>query len=318
PRHRWLAAVASAAAVALFATAVVAVSAGLHGTPPAGTAAPPRYYVETSFQGLQLYVRATAAGRVTAVVPDPRPARGRFLAIAAAGHGVFFTECARLGGAAGTQARIYRFRVTADGRVTGLAPVPGGNLGRLVAGSMAATRHGSRLALGIEPSGVRRGDHPAEIIVLDPRTGARATWRGGLAPRGQDQRTLRIGQRSWTADGQQLAYLAAWTCRQPPASARASCPDVGPLGYCEEVRSLAPAGRGGRLSSGRLLLRVPAGDIERVVISPDGALLTAATVSDLIAWSGHPSREVTVAQVSAQTGQAVRVLYRVRTGPWTA
>lgn len=116
----------------------------------------------------------------------------------------------------------------------------------------SATRDTPRVtaALGIEPAGVRRGDHPAEIIVLDPRTGARATWRGGLAPRGQDQRTLRIDQLSWTADGQQLAYLAAWTCRQPPASARASCPDVGPLGYYEEVRSLAPAGRGAVSAAG--------------------------------------------------------------------
>ena len=67
----------------------------------------------------------------------------------------------------------------------------------------------------------------------------------------------------------------------------------------------------------RLLLRVPAGDIERVVISPDGALLTAATGSDLIAWRGHSSSEVTFAQVSTQTGQTVRVPYRVRTGART-
>ena len=94
-------------------------------------------------------VRSTATGEVTATVPVPRAANaGVFDVLASARGGVFFVAAA----APGTEGqRLYRFRLTSSGQVTGFAPVPGGALGRRywAADAMAVSPDGSRVAVSL-------------------------------------------------------------------------------------------------------------------------------------------------------------------------
>lgn len=310
PRRRWLAAAASASAVALIAGLAVAVSGRLHASParPASGALP-RFYAEVG-QGGPLVVRATATGRVTAHVPDPQPPGGEFWAVTTAGDLNFFAEYVTPPGAA----TIYRFQVTAAGQVTGLAPVPGGRLSGAVALTMAASPRGSQLALAVEPVSGGRAHRPERIVVLSTQTGARTTWAGGEAPHGQNPHTVTILQLSWTADGRELAYLGRWACQQPPASTHGVCGNAGPLGGYEEVRTLDPAAPGGRLDSGRLLQRAPVGYLSAAAIGPDGRTLTDVEEVTQIPGQGSPDWHLfRIIKVDARTGRAGRVLGQLRT-----
>ena len=91
--RRWLAAVASAAAIALIAGIVVAVSARLRTASESTGPGVPRYYAEITLS-LKLVIRATATGRVTAVVPDPGPGRGQFQDVTTADDRTFFADFA--------------------------------------------------------------------------------------------------------------------------------------------------------------------------------------------------------------------------------
>ena len=87
--------------------------------------------------------------------------------------------------------RLYRFRLTSTGRVTGFAAVPGGTLGRRywAADAMAASPDGSRVAISLSwagslrarglPAGLHFSTHPDYIDIIDVATGARSVWRGG-------------------------------------------------------------------------------------------------------------------------------------------
>jgi hypothetical protein len=304
-RRRWLAAVASTAAVALIAGLVVAVSDRLHGSPRAA-AGVPRYYAEISLPSGRLLIRATATGRVTATVPDPGPHRGQFQAVTTADDRTFLAEFVTQRDAA----RIYRFQLTPAGRAGRLIPVPGGNLGHDVAATMALSPSGSQLALAVRPSTVSARPIPYKVVVLSTRTGARTTWAGGRAPHGQDPRTATISQLSWTTNGRELVYLGYWTCSTRNGEL---CLDAGPLGGHEEVRTLNPASGGGTLTSGRLLLRSN-GAIGAAAISPDGSVLTAVRVLELRRQHGRAHRWLIVTQFDARTGRRLRILYAVTTG----
>ena len=307
PRRRWLAAVASAAAVALIASLAVAVSSRLHPAPAVRTGGLPRYYAEGD---LRPVIRATATGRVTAVLPNPGLRPGVFGAFTTADDRTFFA----LFEAQGAGSRIYRFQVTPAGRAGRLVPVPGGDLGHDIATTMAISPSGSQLAMAVRPNRVTSAPIPDKVVVLSTRTGARTTWAGGQAPRGEDPRSLTVSQLSWTGDGREMAYLAYWDCRSRNGE---FCPDAGPVGAYEEVRTLDPAGRGGSLTSGRLLLLAPHGYVLAAAISPDGAALTMLSVPRQ-AGLGHPARGLYIIRIAAsgRKGRTGRVLYRLPTGQW--
>jgi WD40-like Beta Propeller Repeat len=305
-RHRWLAAAASAAAVALIAGLAVVVPGRLHTSPDGAAAgAPPRYYAEEG-QG-HLDIRATATGRVTAVVPNPRPWGGQFSAVTTADDQTFFAAYAVPDGLTA----LYRFQVSAAGRVSRLALVAGGYSEETVT-ALAVSPDGTQLAVGIGPGVLAsRQPVPDRVVVYSTRTGASITFRGGRVPRHQDPRSVKILQLSWTADGRELVYLARWTCRSPNAS---QICDMGPLGGWEQVRTLNPASRGGPLSSGRLLVNAPGGYVGAAAISPDGRTLAVVQVVTLAsATTGPAFREFLIARYDARTGHGLRILGRVRT-----
>jgi hypothetical protein len=86
-----------------------------------------------------------------------------------------------------------------------------------------------------------------------------------------------------------------------------------------QVRALDPAARGGRLDSGRLLLRQSARYpyIASAAISPDGATITALMLHGSVRASspGTVPDHLSVVQISAATGRQLRVLYQRLTGP---
>jgi hypothetical protein len=309
-RRRWVAAVASAAAVALIAGLAVVVSGHLRSTPATGAAAVPRYYAADDFASHSLKIRATATGQVTAVVPDPGRS-GQFEAVATPDDRTFFADYQ----VPGRTNAIYRFHVTAAGQVSGLAVVPGGNLGgSAVVMAMTAAPDGSRLAVALGSDVVSSaGYSPDKIVVLDTRTGVRTTWAGGRAPRGMDPRTVMISQLSWTAEGHELVYLAGWTCPHPSRGTAEICAFSGPLGADQEVRTLNPAGRGGSLSGGRLLLSSPGGDLGAAVISPDGSVVSAVREVALAGKHGPSRRRFIVTRFDARTGKRLHSGYSATT-----
>jgi hypothetical protein len=106
---------------------------------------------------------------------------------------------------------IYRFRITASGTATGPAAINGGtiagqdNLGNV--GGFVVSPDGTRLAVAVASvhDGSSQSTVASEILVVDLRTGARSTWRGGMERDGQ---TFGIEDLSWTGNGESLAYWA--------------------------------------------------------------------------------------------------------------
>ncbi len=306
---RWLAPAAAAAAVTL----VVSLAAILTGRSPAlpgptaGTPGIPRYYADMDFHG-QAVVRATATGAVTDTVPVPRLADAPDGNITAAANGVFFVAAFT----SQSQERIYRFEVTSTGKVSGFAPVPGGGGLSSQVAAMAASPDGSELAISAEPSPVSA----AEIVVINTATGTRSVWQGGLARRGY--RGVDISSLSWTSNQQELVFTAQW-CRPFEVNSQV-CEKAAKGGRrAAEVRALNPAARGGRLDSGRLLLRQSARYpyIASALISPDGTTITALVLHGPV-WVPSPGTvpgHLSVVQFSAATGRQLRVLYQRLTGP---
>jgi hypothetical protein len=326
-RHRlaWIAPVAAAASVFLIVGLGVALAAHLPGSgrSPGPLTAPPRYYVEAGLSGDLPMVRSTATGAVTDTVRVPY-ARNSLAPnlVAAAGLGVFF---AAVPGRKGEQ--IYRFQVTAAGRVQELAVVPGGVLdsGQWAADAMAASPDGSQVAVALTPtsssgssscssSGSCSSTSSAQIDhidVVNTATGARSVWQGGT---GQNYMFTVLGL-SWTGNGNELVYFGQW-CPQGSASTSTACArGAGTGGAKAEVRALDPASGGGTLNSGRLLFRLSARFpyLPQALISPDGSTITVVAltgpVTGAAASKGTPT-EVAVEQISVATGKRLRVLYR--------
>ena len=117
--------------------------------PPAAGA--PRYYVEDGLdtgQDPRPVVRSTATGAVTSTVTVPivKHITGYVTdAVASARNGLFFVAAFVPGGGE----RVYQFRLTREGRVSGFSALPGGVLGRgqWEASTLAASPDGSRVAV---------------------------------------------------------------------------------------------------------------------------------------------------------------------------
>jgi dipeptidyl aminopeptidase/acylaminoacyl peptidase len=287
--------------------------------PPSTTLGPPPYYVEAGFAGGLPQVRSTATGAVTDTVRVPYVPSGLGPnMVAAAGNGVFFAAVTQQVGE-----RIYRFRLTAGGRVSHLAPVPGSAIGdsQWGIGAMAASPDGSRLAVGLTPTS---GTYSAgcsssgpcsytysgqngSIDIIDTANGERSVWQGGTGPKF----LFTVVSLSWTGSGNELAYLGEW-CPQSGGSSASSClPGTGTGGAKAQVWTLDPTTGGGSLTSGRLLFGTSAAfpDLPQALISPDGSTITAASITSSAEASGTPS-QLAVEQISVATRRPLRVLYR--------
>jgi hypothetical protein len=321
-RRAWAAPVAAAASL-LLVVGLVAVAVHLRGPGGPGPSlaagpAPDRYYVVGDLDGDRPVVRSTATGRVTATVPVPlSPKAPQYGLVAAASGGVFFVA-AWVPRATGE--KIYRFRVTAAGRVSRFAAVPGGVLGgaQWTADAMAASPDADQVAISFgfigrvkacvhEPACLKA---PSDyIVVLNAVTGKKSVWQGGLSELGK---RFMVGNLSWADDGHELAFFGE-ECPQggwEPGSESCGTDRVA------EARTLEPAAGGGRLDSGRMLLgqsaRYPY--IAQAVISPDGSTITAIVLTGPVignaSVSGGFPDDLAVEQISVRTGKLLRVLYR--------
>ena len=317
----WLAPVAAALGIVLVVGLALAVGTRLSGSRstgrPAGSQGPvPRYYVVEGVRGGQPVVRSTATGQITDTVPVSKTA-SVFDVLASTRGGVFFVAAA----APGTEGqRLYRFRLTSAGRVTGFTPVPGGPIGRhyWAADALAVSPDGSRVAVSVAytwagPSTTCGGPgqqtcplgtpQPDYIEVIDLKTGARSVWRGGNGA------AYSVASLSWTANGRELVYLGQ-TCADQKQNSE-MCTKYGRTAV---VRALNPASGGGRLGSGPVLLRQTGQFpyIAQALISPDGRTITALVLTGQMTSHGESDvlpPNLAVIQLSRATGQ-LRVLYR--------
>jgi hypothetical protein len=221
-----------------------------------------------------------------------------------------------------TGEEIYRFRVTAAGRVSGFAAVPGGVLGGALwtADAMAASPDADQVAISFGFIGPTKAcaDEPAclttpsdYIVVLNTVTGKKSVWQGGLSELGK---RFMVGNLSWADDGHELAFFGQ-ECPQggwQPGSENCGTSEVA------LARTLDPAAGGGRLDSGRLLLRGRHPYIAQAVISPDGSTITAIVLTGPVIGNAEVSGgfpdDLAVEQISARTGKLLRVLYRRELG----
>jgi hypothetical protein len=297
---------------------------GGNGTGAGAPAAPHRYYIEADLDQHRPVVRSTATGKVIATVPVPvSPNAAGYAVIGSAANGTFFAAAYV---PSGKGERLYRFRLTASGHVSGFAAVPGGVLGRAqwVADALAASPDGKLVAVSFGsldsceaghrcPSLGTQSDY---IVVVNTTTGAQSVWRGGLDRLGP---YVSVGNLSWAGGGRELVFLAQG-CDAHVEPGSESC-GPGPRVGNREVRTLDPATGGGRLDSGHLLLRQSARFpfIAQALISPDGSTITAMVLSGRVIGTqgvgGNAPDIMTVEQISVATGRGLGVLYHRRLGP---
>jgi hypothetical protein len=319
-RHQpaWAAPLAAAAAVVLVVGLTVVVSHGLFRTRQTGgpgslPTAPLPFYVTIDVAVTKVVVRSTATGKVVAVVPvTPVLKNGNLVvpALATDGKGTFYVAAFERGV---PEEQIYRFRLTAAGHVTGFARVPGGGLRpNLAADALAVSANGSRIAVGAYyyPSHENPGPEQCDqVVVINAHTGAQRVWRGGTLAGGYN--FFRVATLSWAGD-RELAVLGQWC--------RAVDPNPGGEG-CDrskrqaQLRAINPAGHGGSVLDGRLLLRqAPRTFLAQALVSPDGSVITAMVLRGKIVGNsqvggGFPAN-LSVQQVSAATGHPLNVIYR--------
>jgi hypothetical protein len=323
PRRRhqpaWAAPVAAAAAMVLVIGLAVAVSHELFGTrQPGGAAnrpaAPLPFYVTTDAAITKIVVRSTATGKVAAVVPvNPSESSGEDLiapALATGENGTFYVAALQRGV---REEQIYRFRLTAAGRITGFARVPGGGLRPgWAADALAASANGSRIAVGASYYGTHVNPGPEQsdqVVVINAHTGAQRTWLGGALAGGY--KFFRVGNLSWADGPRELAVLGAW-CRAPsPTAGDENCSPARQA----QLRAINPAGRGGSVLDGRLLLgQAPHTYLAQALLSPNGSVITAMVLRGKIVGNkqvagGYPAH-LSVERVSAATGRTLGVIYR--------
>jgi hypothetical protein len=313
--HRWVMLFAPLAA----ALAVVAVVIGLNAltrrmpargpstpvpvaTVPAGT---PRYYVDMDYWSRYL-VRSVATGKVTSIVPV-RFADANVAVGVTSADGVFYIV-----GADASVDKIYRFRLTSAGQVTGLAQVK--VQGKLTGAihAIAASPDGTKLAYTVDTG----SNESAPITVISLPSGVQHTWRGGLNRPGYH--TLVITSMSWMGGDENLAFTGLW-CQGFHAGDSACVNASGGIRQFTEVRALNLAVDGHSLGQTKVLLRqsssVPF--IAAAAMSPDGATIAAVVLSGPVKYSnpGTVPSHLAVRQFSAATGRPTSTLYQRPTGP---
>ncbi len=325
PQHRrrlgqpgWLAPVAAAVGVALvIGLAVLAgrISAGHTGPAVPLPSGLPRYYVETGLTGGRPVVRSTATGAVTSTVPVPKAGTVPGYALATAdGAGTFFVAAFPPGDQG---ERLYKFRLTRAGRVTGFSAVPVGKLAsrQWAADALAVSPDGSRIAVGMSfagPAGPCGGPgeracprgRPDYVMAIDLATGTRTVWRWGRSPA---EHGFSVESLSWTGNDRKLVLLGQW------CAVGASTQTCG-HGRMTEVRALYPAAGGGSVADGRGLLYQSASfpDIVQALISPDGTSVTAVVLRGRVVGNsqigGSVPQDLSVERISVAEGHAGQVL----------
>ena len=323
-RPGWLAPVAAALGVALVIG--LAVLASHLSSGPAGPAIGlppdvPRYYVETSLMNARPVVRSTSTGAVTSTIPIPEAASPPGYPLAAtAANGTYYIAAYS---PVARGERLYQFRLTWAGRVTGFSALPLGRLAGIswAADALSVSPDGSQIAVGMYYSGPpgtcgqpgqRACPRPRSdyLMVISASTGARTIWRNEA---GAPSPWFSVESLSWTTRGE-LVFLGEW-CRT--SGAPESC---GSNLRMAEVRALDPASGGGRVDSGRLLLVRTSREAYPVqaLISPDGATLTTVMLQGKVLGnrqiSGVVPQDLFVARISAADGQPLTVLYYRRLG----
>ncbi|KAB2370410.1 hypothetical protein [Actinomadura montaniterrae] len=260
--QRWA---APAALAVLVAAAIAAVGATVGGETPqtAGRFVyqAPRFLLSAGRQGPWIEVRTpptvNGPGRVVDMVRPPDSA-GEVQEILAGPGGSFVVAASR---SDPCETRLFRFRLTGDGHVTGLAPIRGGTTPVLVAG-LAMNRRGDRLAYTTAPCAPNPPQAPAPanppraaLTVLDTATGSRRTW-SAAGP-------SVIGEIVWARDGRTLGYTTGDVV--PAAGRDAPIRNV-------TVRATDTREGGSGLREGRVLFRAPDGPgaVSSATMGPDG------------------------------------------------
>jgi hypothetical protein len=321
-RHQpaWAVPVAAAAAIVLVIGLAVAVSYQLFrarqpGGPASLPAAPLPFYVTTDLSLTKIVVRSTATGNVVSTVPVApavNPGATVAPALATAANGRFYLAAFERGV---REEQIYQFRLTAAGHVTGFARVPGGTLRPgWAADALAASDNGSRIAVGAfyYPSHVNPGPEQSDqVVVINTRTGAQRIWLGGSPAPGYT--FFRVASLSWAGGPRELAVLGEW-CRAVNGNPGGeSCPRWERLAQLRAINPARPGG--GSVLDGRLLLRqAPRTFLAQALVSPDGSVITAMVLRGKIVGnpqiSGIFPADLSVEQVSAETGHRLGVIYR--------
>lgn len=308
-RRRVMETATGAACLAVMAGLGVAIAGQVLGPGTGGGSAfashPPAYYVQQAGGPAgTTVVRATRTGTVTDTVRCPWPgAQAASEGIASAGNKSFFIVCEKWATQDKrpivTGSRVYRFQLTKSGRISGYSLIRGGVLGPRRVDSIGAELGGGQIAVTAEPGSVPLGSRsPADLYVINTRSGHRAVWHGG-------RKVPDAADLTFTGQGLALMFVSQVPCG-PATKTR-----------CREVREITLAAAGGQLASSRLVLRFSAlaltrGDyLNDVVISPDGSTLTAA---DVYSGAGRDSDSVKVIRFSVATGKRLKVIYKLNTG----
>jgi hypothetical protein len=318
------AAVAGLAAIAVGVGATLSAYAA-HSGPPAVNgnktpAGPPKYYVQQDFGPksgeVTIAVRARTTGKVTSIVRNPQPKFRCGDGLAAAGAHTFFMSCSTWttgsGGSSTVKATlIYRFEVNDAGLATTPTLLKGGILKRMAGNSLAASPDGSEVAIEATPPNpngvIYTNSIPIGIFVINTTTGKRVLWRTGPYVPGK-RGYAGASDVSFSQNGSELVLLES-LC--PRTRYQSNCHP----GLPREVRAFGPAGRGGSLQGGQILLRLsafkkPRTSLADALITPDGTALTSVIFN-------CPKRgvcTVTVARIALTSGRVLSKLYQVHTG----
>jgi hypothetical protein len=317
-RPGWLAPVAAAVGVALvIGLAVLAAQvSGRHAAPaglPPGT---PRYYVQTGLAGGRPVVRSTATGAVTGTVPVPGSNALGYDLVAADGNGTFFVVATP---AADQGERLYKFRLTRAGRVTGFSAMPVGALASTsrAVDALAVSPDGSRIAVGMRfvappvlcGNGQLCPQQPRSdyVLAINLATGHRTVWRWHGGP---VVYSFAVENLSWTSDDRTLALFGQW-CDSGRTNETCARGD-----RLTEVEALHPAAGGGGVGGPGILVQSgPLPEIVQAQISPDGRSITAVVLHGRVPGYGHVRQYLSVDRISAvlgHFGQVQAVLYQRR------
>ncbi|MEU8123751.1 hypothetical protein AB0C21_34005 [Spirillospora sp. NPDC049024] len=263
--RRWAAPAALAACVA---ASIGAVHLWAPGPAATGEDRVPRFIVTTGEIGtftqgvprpwFQVGAPGEAMRRPVDSVPAP-PSAGAAQSIIAGPDGTFVLSAFQ---EKSCTTRLFRFRLTPDGQVKDLAPLPGGTVPTRVAG-LAMSPDGDRLAYATAPC-ADAAQPQAAVTVLDVDSGRRRNW-STAAP-------SVVGEIVWARDNRTLGYtiadMRAWPLRG------GNGPGFPPERRVENVTLHAlDMDRGGSdLRAGRVLFRQPDGSapVTTAVMAPDG------------------------------------------------
>ncbi|HXS65200.1 MAG TPA: hypothetical protein VN767_20295 [Streptosporangiaceae bacterium] len=243
----------------------------------------------------ELVVRSVATGAITGRVhcPGPHP---QTEGVAVASDQTFFVDCRiATNQNVGTGIRIYRFQVSASGKISRFALIPGGDLVDLRGGRMAVTPDGSWLAM--DAGTVVKGGL-SDVLVINTKTGASRVWRPGTSPH---DGTFHPAELSFAQGDKELAVFGLVDCNGAGPRCKTD----------EEIRVFSPATKGGLLSSGRrqvlssTQLGGPTQDLAlSAYLSQDGKNIIVATYGN----KSGPR----IVELSAHGGRLIRTLYRSR------